>query len=163
MRILTATDLKKGELGLIHGGPPCQAFSVFGRRKGVEDERGKLLWEFVRIVNELEPKSFVLENVSGLKTYEKSAVLNDLCERLSLDGKYKVSVHDYELANFGIPQFRRRIFLIGSIAGKTVPLMTPTHGDFSNNSLYGLLKPHTTAGEVLKGLGETEDTNLPNT
>lgn len=162
LRILTAADLKKGELGLIHGGPPCQAFSVFGRRKGLKDERGTLLWEFVRIVNELEPKSFVLENVSGLKTYEQSAVLNELCERLSLDGKYKVSVHDYELANFGIPQFRRRIFLIGSIEGKTVPLMTPTHGDFSNNSSYGLLKPHRTAGEVLEGLGEPEDTSLAN-
>lgn len=162
LKILDTTELKQGEIGLIHGGPPCQAFSVFGRRKGLEDERGTLLWEFVRIIDELEPKSFVLENVSGLKTYEKSALLNQLCERLSLDGKYKVSIHEYELAEFGIPQFRRRIFLIGSIDGKNVPPMTPTHAEFSNSLSCGILKPYRTAGEVLSGLGEPEVINLPN-
>ncbi len=162
LRILSATDLKKGELGLIHGGPPCQAFSVFGRRKGLEDDRGTLLWEFVRIIDELEPKAFVLENVSGLKTYEQSSVLNDLCERLALDGKYKVSVHDYDLADFGIPQFRRRIFLIGSIEGKNVPPMTPTHGAVSINSSSEILKPYRTVGEVLEGLGEPEVVDIPN-
>ena len=162
LRIISAAELKKGELGLIHGGPPCQAFSVFGRRKGLEDERGTLLWEFVRIIDELEPKSFVLENVSGLKTYEQSSVLNDLCERLTLNGKYKVSLHDYELADFGVPQFRRRIFLIGSIEGITVPPMTPTFGAVGINSSYGILKPYRTAGEVLEGLGEPEVTDLLN-
>lgn len=162
LRILNATKLKEGELGLIHGGPPCQAFSVFGRRKGLNDERGTLLWEFVRIINELAPKAFVLENVSGLKTYEKASVLNELCKRLSINGKYKVTVHDYELADFGIPQFRRRIFIMGSIEGKTVPPMTPTHGAVSINSSYGILKPYRTAGEVLEGLEEPELTDLPN-
>lgn len=162
LRITSATELKKGELGLIHGGPPCQAFSVFGRRKGLEDERGTLLWEFVRIIDELEPKAFVLENVSGLKTYEQSSVLYDLCERLTLSGKYKISFHDYELADFGVPQFRKRIFLIGSIEGKTVPPMTPTHGAVSINSFSGIFKPYRTAGEVLEGLGEPEVTDLAN-
>lgn len=162
LRILSSTELKQGEIGLVHGGPPCQAFSVFGRRKGLDDERGTLLWEFVKIIADLKPKSFVLENVSGLKTYEKSTVLNQLCEQLSLEGKYQLSVHDYDLAEFGIPQFRRRIFLIGSIEGKTVPLMTPTHGDFSKNLPCGILKPYRTAGEVLAGLGEPEVINLPN-
>lgn len=162
LRIISAAELKKGELGLIHGGPPCQAFSVFGRRKGLEDERGTLLWEFVRIIDELEPKSFVLENVSGLKTYEQSSVLNDLRERLTLNGKYKVSLHDYELADFGVPQFRRRIFLIGSIEGITVPPMTPTFGAVGINLSYGILKPYRTAGEVLEGMGEPEVTDLLN-
>lgn len=161
-RILTAADIKKGELGLIHGGPPCQAFSVFGRRKGLEDARGTLLWEFVRIVKELEPKSFVLENVSGLKTYEKSSVLNELADRLNLNNKYTISIHDYDLADFGIPQFRRRIFLVGSIQGKKIPPMTPTHGSVGINSPYGILKPYRATGEALEQMGEPEVTELPN-
>jgi len=161
-RILTAAALKKCEVELIHGGPPCQAFSVFGQRKGLEDERGILLWEFVRIVDELEPKCFVLENVEGLKTYNQSSVLNELSNRLSLKGKYEISLHHYELADFGVPQFRSRIFLIGSIEGKRVPPMTPTHGSVDFNSKHGILKPYRTAGEVLESLGEPSVTDIPN-
>lgn len=161
-QILIATGLQKGEIKLIHGGPPCQAFSIFGRRKGLEDDRGTLLWEFVRIVNELEPKTFVLENVEGLKTYNQSSVLNELINRLSLNNRYKVSIHHYELADFGIPQFRSRIFLIGSIEGKQVPEMTPTHGLVNIDSPQVLLKPYRTVGEVLKELGEPLVTELPN-
>lgn len=161
-RILTATDLEKVKIELIHGGPPCQAFSVFGRRKGLEDKRGPLLWEFVRIVNELEPKCFVLENVHGLKTYNQASVLNELTDRLSLNGKYEVSLHHYELADFGIPQFRNRIFLIGSLEGKQVPLMTPTHGLVELGLPGFFLKPYRTVSEVLKGLKEPEFVKIPN-
>lgn len=160
--ILQLTELKQGEVNLIHGGPPCQAYSVFGKRKGLEDKRGTLLWEFVRIVEELEPKCFILENVQGLKTYNQASVLNELQQRLSLNGKYEVSFHQYELADFGIPQFRNRIFLIGSREGKKVPTMTPTHGSVDINIPDGLLKSYRTAGEVLRGLGEPGVTNLPN-
>jgi DNA (cytosine-5)-methyltransferase 1 len=161
-QIITASALNKSQIELIHGGPPCQSFSVFGRRQGLEDERGTLLWEFVRIINELEPKCFVLENVQGLKTYNQASVLNELIERLSLKGKYKISIHHYELADFGIPQFRSRIFLIGSIEGKQVPAMTPTHGLVDIGTPQVLLKPYRTVGEVLRGLREPGITELPN-
>jgi DNA (cytosine-5)-methyltransferase 1 len=161
-RILTAASLEKDEVGLVHGGPPCQAFSVFGKRQGLEDDRGTLLWEFVRIIKELEPKNFVLENVSGLKTYKQALVLNKLCQRLSLNGKYAISVHDYEIADFGIPQFRRRIFIIGSRDGRGVPSMTPSHGSMESSSLRGILKSYRTVGEVLEGLGEPEEVDIPN-
>jgi DNA (cytosine-5)-methyltransferase 1 len=153
-RILEATSLKKGEVSLVYGGPPCQAFSVFGKRKGLEDERGILLWEFVRIVNELRPEAFILENVSGLKTYDQSSVFTELQDRLSQSGKYTVSFHQYELADFGIPQFRSRIFLIGSRRGINVPPMTPTHG--------GLMKSYRTVKEILENLEEPELINLAN-
>ncbi len=161
-RILTAAGIEKEEIGLVHGGPPCQAFSVFGKRQGLEDDRGTLLWEFVRIIKELEPKSFVLENVSGLKTYKQALVLNKLCQRLSLDGKYAISVHDYEIADFGIPQFRRRIFIIGSSEGRDIPPMTPTHGCMESSSLRGILKSYRTVREVLEGLGEPGEVDIPN-
>lgn len=161
-RILEASGIEKEEVGLVYGGPPCQAFSVFGKRQGLEDDRGTLLWEFVRIIKEIEPKNFVLENVSGLKTYKQSLVLNELCESLSLNGKYTISVHDYEIADFGIPQFRRRIFIIGSSDGKDVPFMTPSHGSIEDSSLKGILKPYRTVGEVLEGLREPEAVDIPN-
>ncbi|HAJ63783.1 MAG TPA: hypothetical protein DCP31_34895 [Cyanobacteria bacterium UBA8543] len=161
-RILTAAGIEKEEVGLVYGGPPCQAFSVFGKRKGLEDERGTLLWEFVRIIQELEPKNFVLENVSGLKTYNEAIVLNKLCQMLSFNGKYLISVHDYEIADFGIPQFRRRIFIIGSSEGRDIPPMTPTHGSMESSSLKGILKSYRTVGEVLEGLGEPGEVDIPN-
>jgi len=153
-KIIEVANLKKGEISLIYGGPPCQAFSVFGKRKGLEDDRGILLWEFVRIINDLRPEAFILENVLGLKTYDNSSVLIELQERLSQGGKYTISFHQYELADFGIPQFRSRIFLIGSRKGINVPPMSPTHG-------Y-LLKPYRTVREVLENLDEPENVNLPN-
>ena len=153
-RILEASSLKKREISLVYGGPPCQAFSIFGKRKGLEDERGILLWEFVRIVNEIQPKAFILENVSGLKTYDQSSVLTELQDRLCQNGKYTVSLHQYELADFGIPQFRSRIFLIGSREGITVPPMSATHGS--------LLKSYRTVKEVLQNLDEPNIISLPN-
>ncbi|MEX0269872.1 DNA cytosine methyltransferase [Leptolyngbyaceae cyanobacterium UHCC 1019] len=159
-RILNLANVKKGKLGLLHGGPPCQAYSVFGKRKGLEDERGTLLWDFVQTVNDLEPECFVLENVEGLKSYNQSSVLNELCERLSFGGRYTISLHTYELADFGVPQFRKRIFIIGSLSGKSVPPMQTTHGlpDLINT----FQKPYRTVGEVLEGLGEPGETILPN-
>jgi len=161
-RILSTTNLKPGEVALVHGGPPCQAYSVFGKRRGLDDDRGKLIWEFVRLVTEIKPECFVLENVAGLKTYNKSSVLNELCDKLTVGGQYKISVHEYELANFGVPQLRKRIFIIGSLKGLTIPPMIPTHGENNHHSSSILVKPHRTVNEVLKGLGEPEDTILPN-
>ena len=70
-----------GRVEIIFGGPPCQAFSVFGRRKGLADARGNLIWEFVRIVKELEPQAFLFENVAGLKTIHGGCLYSDLIGR----------------------------------------------------------------------------------
>ena len=58
--------LKKGELDVLVGGPPCQAFSTAGKRGSVQDVRGTLLWDYLRFVNEFRPKVFLMENVRGL-------------------------------------------------------------------------------------------------
>jgi DNA (cytosine-5)-methyltransferase 1 len=153
-RIFDSMSLKENKVGLVYGGPPCQSFSVFGRRKGLADDRGILLWEFVRIVNEVEPKAFILENVVGLKTYDNSSVLAELQDRLSQNGKYTISLHQYDLADFGIPQFRKRIFLIGSKEGIIVPPMVQTHGNSK--------KPYRIVKEVLQGLDEPNIISFPN-
>lgn len=148
------------EIGAIIGGPPCQAFSVFGRREGLNDPRGNLIWEYLRIINELRPKVFVLENVAGLKTIHNGELYVNLLEMLSCGKEYTVSDHNYEVAEFGIPQFRRRIFFIGVKKGKRIPPMTPTHGEFG--SLFST-KPYVTVGQVLRNMPEPNEVhNLPN-
>lgn len=127
-KLLACANLKLGDIDIILGGPPCQAFSVFGRRKGLEDPRGSLVWEYERILKEVQPKCFVFENVSGLKTIHNGTLYEDILKELSLGGIYTVSAHSYQMADFGIPQFRDRIFFIGVKNNIAVPPMLPTHG-----------------------------------
>ena len=64
--IRRAGNLGTAEIALVAGGPPCQAFSVFGNRDGIHDQRGQLIFEFLRIIDELRPLTFIMENVRGL-------------------------------------------------------------------------------------------------
>ncbi len=124
--ILEAGNLKVGEAALVIGGPPCQSFSLAGMRKGLDDERGKLLFEFVRIVRETLPKGFVLENVRGLTNWDKGRAMHLLIEELSKPIEYAGATYQYEIAspkvldavNYGAPQFRERLILVGNRIGK---------------------------------------------
>jgi len=154
VRCLTSKHVKKvvgqKKIDLIIGGPPCQAFSIFGRRKGLDDPRGNLVFEYARIIGELEPHAFVFENVAGLKTIHDGSLYSSLFDTLSLGGKYAISSHTYEVAEFGVPQFRRRVFFIGTLSGRTVPMMEPTHT--APNSLFNAHRPFNTVSRVLNGL-----------
>lgn len=121
--IMEAAGVKKGEIDLLAGGPPCQAFSVFGKRLGVKDPRGQLPHQYIRILSELEPKAFVFENVFGLLTIHNGETFKELCEILKnpTEGlNYKISVHRLNAADYGVPQFRDRVFIIGSKEGHTI-------------------------------------------
>ena len=144
--LLQASELQKGGVDLVIGGPPCQAFSIFGQRKGLADPRGGLVWEFLRIVRGIRPKGFVFENVYGLTTLNNGDVLRELKRRLSMGGEYKVDVQLYELAAYGIPQWRKRVFIVGSRIGEPPPRMPETHGDGKS------LRPFRTVGEVFDGM-----------
>jgi DNA (cytosine-5)-methyltransferase 1 len=131
IRKISASDLLKeanlrGEIDIVLGGPPCQAFSIFGQRKGLGDPRGNLVWEYLRIIREVQPKAFVFENVSGLKSIHGGELYVEILEQLVACG-YTVSAHSYQVADFGIPQFRDRVFFIGARNGNEVPPMEPTH------------------------------------
>lgn len=132
------------------GGPPCQSFSVFGRRKGLDDPRGNLVFEYVRLIKELNPRGFLFENVAGLKSIHGGELYKELAKVLSMDGKYKISAHEYEVAEYGVPQFRKRIFFIGSRDGKLIPPMIPTHGKSNELGLDTL--PYNTVQKVIQGL-----------
>lgn len=159
--LLLAAGLKKGQVQMIIGGPPCQAFSVFGQRGGLKDPRGNLIWEYLRIIKDINPDAFVFENVYGLKTIHNGKLYQKLLETLSCNNTYIVSDHNYEVANFGIPQHRNRIFFIGHKKGHRVPPMVPTHGP--DDFLFEYI-PFVTVGKVLSGMPEPSDptTNIPN-
>lgn len=144
--LLEAANLKKGEVDLVVGGPPCQAFSIFGRRKGLDDPRGGLIWEFLRIVRGIRPKAFVFENVYGLASLKNGDVLKELKRRLSISGEYKVDDQTYELAAFGVPQWRKRVFIVGNRRGESPPRIPETHGPKKG------LQPFRTVGEALSGM-----------
>jgi DNA (cytosine-5)-methyltransferase 1 len=138
------------KIDFIIGGPPCQAFSVFGKRKGLGDPRGNLVFEYARLIQEIEPEAFLFENVAGLKTIHDGSLYNDLLEVLSIDGKYTISAHEYELAVFGIPQFRQRVFFIGTRSNKKIPHMIATHAPPTSSS--SKLKPFNIVASTMAGL-----------
>ena len=99
-----------GLVDVIHGGPPCQPFSIAGQQKGKDDDRN--MWgEFVRAIHEIKPKCFVAENVTGLLDPKFSSFV----KHEILDPLNDYHIHSFELiaANFGVPQSRKRIFFIG--------------------------------------------------
>lgn len=138
------------DIDFIIGGPPCQAFSVFGKRKGLEDPRGSLVYEYARIIKEIEPEGFLFENVAGLKTIHDGALYSELLDTLSIGGKYAISAHEYEVAEFGIPQFRRRVFFIGTKSNRAIPQMESTHT--TPNSLFNAHKPFNTVSSIFSDL-----------
>ncbi len=103
------------EHDILCAGFPCQAFSIAGKRKGFEDEtRGTLFFDIARILKEKKPKAFFLENVKGLRNHDKGRTLKTILKTLREDLDYFVPEPEIMNAkNFGVPQNRERIFIIG--------------------------------------------------
>lgn len=156
--------LEDAEIDLVAGGPPCQAFSVFGKRQGLEDSRGRLLWEFVRIVDELRPHCFIMENVRGLlsmpviplskKTKDQKTEHPELYEHGSLmklllhkfnDIGYRVDCYVVNAVNYGAPQLRERLICIGNRHHLLSDFPSP---QYSNRPEDGL-PPFRTLGDVI--------------
>jgi DNA (cytosine-5)-methyltransferase 1 len=102
----------KGKVDLFIGGSPCQSFSMVGKRKGLEDPRGLLIYEFARLVKEMKPKVFIYENVKGLLNHGKSETWKKLKSELESTG-YDLHIQVLNAKNYGIPQNRERMFVIG--------------------------------------------------
>ena len=100
-----------GKIDGIIGGPPCQGFSTAGQRI-IDDDRNKLYREYFRILAEVNPNFFVIENVTGLLTFAKGAVKNDIIKRAQGLG-YNVFLQTLDTSKFGIPQTRLRVIFIG--------------------------------------------------
>ncbi|MFZ5738568.1 MAG: DNA cytosine methyltransferase [Pseudomonadota bacterium] len=112
---------------LLIGGPPCQPFSIVGKRRGSADERADLMWHFVRLASELEPKAIVLENVPNLARLDGGEVFEQTLSGLTNLG-YALWHGVLSAADFGVPQARKRLIVIGIKGRKTVRGPTPSHG-----------------------------------
>jgi len=143
------------EIDVVAGGPPCQAFSTAGARKGFEDARGNALLRYIDLILELKPRYAVIENVRGLLSAPlqhrphsergagKTALLPEerpggalmqVLKRLRAGG-YGVSFNLYNAANFGVPQVRERVVMLCHREGAVLPHLVPTH---SQDAAHGL-------------------------
>ena len=102
----------ENKIDLLVGGSPCQAFSMVGKRLGLEDTRGTLFYEFARIVNETKPKVFIYENVKGLLNHDQGKTWQTIKVVFDSLG-YKTAYSILNSKDYGIPQHRERIFVIG--------------------------------------------------
>lgn len=111
----------KRDIDVVFGGAPCQGFSMIGKR-ALDDPRNQLVFHFVRIIKELKPKFFVFENVKGLTVGDHRKLLSEMMEDFE-DVGYRVE-HDYKVLNaadYGVPQDRQRLFLLGARKGVKLP------------------------------------------
>lgn len=109
------------------GGPPCQPFSIVGKRQGTSDRRASLIDHFVRIIAEMEPAAFLLENVPNLATIEGGRVLDQAKAALARLG-FTVDHRIVSAADYGVPQNRKRLIVMGVKGRREVRFPEPTHG-----------------------------------
>ncbi len=160
--VLGAAGLKRGEAALVVGGPPCTPFSKSGnwleyKRKGLDPE-ASLLDHYLRILDETLPEAFLLENVYGLAYRNHNAAWLDKMLTVARGLGYEVDLKVLLAADFGVPQRRQRLFILGSRRGKpTFPV--PTHsGPHETRTTYDrTLPPHITAGEAIGDLQGRDD------
>lgn len=149
-QLLDITGLRKYEPFLICGGPPCQPFSTAGKRLGINDPRGSLFMDFIRMIDYIRPRFFIMENVKGIMS---SPLISDSDDDLNKSGKKMGTVLDVILSefdklryktvyglvdavNYGAPQFRERFVLIGSRDDEDVFLPVPTHFQIHQENKY---------------------------
>ena len=150
--LLGMTALSVGEPFLVCGGPPCQPFSTAGKRLGINDPRGSLFMDFIRMIDYIRPRFFIMENVKGIISAPLKHVSvverdeNDPEQRLGtvLDVilaefeklGYKTVYGLLDAVNYGVPQFRERFVLIGSRDNENIFLPVPTHFHMHQNKEY---------------------------
>ncbi|PTL37411.1 DNA cytosine methyltransferase [Alkalicoccus saliphilus] len=156
----SSTEIFPPDIDVVIGGFPCQDFSVAGKRQGITVKRGRLYLQMKRVIERTAPKIFVAENVEGLINMNGGVVLNtiknDLSSIIHDDNKVEYDVKHFLLhaADYGVPQVRKRVFIVGvrrDVSGEfTLP--KPTH-----------VNKWKTAKEAIEDLwGKEEDLSIPN-
>ncbi|HET6576627.1 MAG TPA: DNA cytosine methyltransferase [Fimbriiglobus sp.] len=182
-QVMRDLGLEPGTLDLLIGGPPCQTFSTTGKRATVQDPRGTLLWQFLRFVQDLRPKFFLMENVRGLMSAalrhrpikdrpdkggpplepdeEPGSVIQHFLQDLRYS--YRIDCFEVNAVNYGAPQLRERAIFVGNRFNRLVEFPAPTHGErreqgrtLFDTSEDGELKPFRTLRDALEGLVETD-------
>ena len=155
--------LRDKDLAAVVGGPPCQGFSVMGKRRFVhtrghdpeKDERNKLVYSFIKVVKEVKPRWFVMENVPGLANLDEGEFLLKLIKKYKDIGYTNVEWRILNAADYGVPQLRRRLIVIGNRTGHIIP--------WPKQKFYGKptswQKGHRTVGDAITDLAEKASYN----
>lgn len=167
--LLDLTHMHVGEPFMICGGPPCQPFSTAGKRLGINDPRGSLFMDFIRMIDYIRPRFFVMENVKGIMSAPLKHVPsserddNDPEQKLGtvldviLSEFYKLGYKTVygllDAVNYGVPQFRERFVLIGSRDHEDIFLPVPTHFQVHQNPELRWQ----TVGSAIKDLEDDEE------
>lgn len=153
------------EVDLVVGGPPCQGFSVFGKRRFIntqeydphQDPRNFLVYQYIRIVKELRPKFFFMENVKGFTNLDKGLFVEEVKKQFASLGYRNIWCEIVCAADYGVPQDRYRMFMIGNRLGIDFAPPLPTHFPFGS----GKYPEYTTVGSAILDLMGKEN-EVPN-
>jgi len=151
--ITTITTKELPDFDLLVGGFPCQSFSVAGKRMGFQDTRGTLFFDICRIIKDKKPKILLLENVKGLLSHDNQRTFETILCSLSELG-YDLQWQVLNSKDFGVPQNRERVFIIGHIRKEPRPQVFPIRRQSNENSTIGKSAKATVA-RTLTGGGHT--------
>ena len=158
---VAAKDFYRGKVDYIVGGPPCQSFSAAGRRaggvRGINDTRGSLFWYYCQYVKHFTPKAFVFENVRGILSSKKGEDFKIICDSFREVG-YRLYWRVLNAADYGVPQIRERLFLVGvrEDIKKTFLFPFPTHGPDSIGK-----RPYVLVGDALRDITDEKEVVPP--
>lgn len=149
-------EIKGKEVDLIVGGPPCQGFSIFGKRRFIntkdynphEDPRNFLVYQFIRIVKEVKPKFFLMENVKGFTNLDKGLFVEEVKKAFQEIGYDNIWWEVIHATDYGVPQERQRMFMIGNRLGIKFEKPEATHFPIGS----GMTPEYTTVGDAIMDL-----------
>jgi len=143
---------------LVVGGPPCQPYSIAGKQLALDDRRGNLVFDFVRLVGEIAPGAVVFENVANFDSIEGGAVANRVRSGLTALG-YEVKSAILNAADYGVPQMRKRLFIVGIRKGYSGTFKFPppaTHAPQAVEGLFDNLEPYVTCRMAIGDLPDVD-------
>lgn len=163
IRSIKSAEMPDAEV--VIGGFPCQGFSIANMQRSHRDGRNKLYLEFVRVIEEKKPSFFVAENVKGILSLASGQVFEEILDDFNASG-YDIIYFVLNAANYGVPQLRERVFLVGVRKGTEVDARvfppSPTHAHPDKAQGIGL-RPWISIGDALSEIPEPEsDHDLPN-
>jgi DNA (cytosine-5)-methyltransferase 1 len=137
--LLAPAGLKRDSIDIVIGGPPCQGFSLANQQsRFLDNPNNRLFKDFIRIVEEIRPRWFLMENVVGLLRMKKGLIRDEIVEAFERLG-YKTAVQVLRAVDYGVPQIRERIFFVGNCEGKNFIFPQPTH--FELNPYQAAVSP----------------------
>jgi DNA (cytosine-5)-methyltransferase 1 len=143
--LLEAAGRKRGQVDVIVGGPPCQGYSVYNHQRGEADPRAGLFREYLRIVQGINPRWIVMENVTGIMSIAGGKIVDEIKQGLESLG-YRVDMKILRAEDYGVPQERRRVFFIATLCDAPILFPEITHGRD--------LKPYVNVWDAISDLPE---------